>query len=257
MRRGFGVLVRVAMAIVLAMGVLVVSWRGAPAVLARSPDCPSPPITFAKIVRVMEAGDQLICFGGRLLTFRAYVPEPTQGWGGTTAFAIAPAWLEAMNYRWVLLAAGSAMRRGYPTAPSMGVFVPPDLGRCDVSSVLATCPFRWYYGRWVTVSAHFDGPVAQTCRYPSHPRANRDAVEVCRRSLIVLSVGTVALPDTATAQLAHEDRDDPAMALPLGATFVLVSLLLTWRTRSRPVGHSERRAAPAGGADSERETRPG
>jgi hypothetical protein len=53
------------------------------------------------------------------------------------------------------------------------------------------------------------------------------------RELIVLSVGSVAPPDTATVGVRHEGPDGPAPALPAVAALTLVSLLLVGRWPSR------------------------
>ena len=101
------------------------------------------------------------------------------------------------------------------------------------------CPFRSYANRWATVSAHYDGPVAQTCRYASHPPgggfSRSDAVAECRAKLIVLSVGPDTLP--ATDALAAAGMDQPPASspplLPWLAVFGLASLIGGWASRTR------------------------
>ena len=165
--------------------------------------CPPGPVTIGKLVRVFESGPGgRTCYGGRLLTFRAFVAQLCDGCGGAEAAVVSPLWLDSLEGSNVTFSDG-------PVGGQMIAFVPPGLGRCSVVKKLATCPFRSYYGRWVTVSAHFDGPVAQTCRYQEHPPgpgfSKADAIAECREDLIVLSVGTAASagpdapPDTATA----------------------------------------------------------
>ena len=156
----------------------------------------------------LAPGQALACYGSRLLTFRAYVPRPTPG-DGVSVGTITPRWLDSTFGSAVTLATG-------PTGNRTPAFVPPALGRCYEGD-MSTCPFRCYWGRWVTASAHFDGPVAQTCRYADHPPGpgftTRDAVAGCRMRLIVLSVGSVAPPDTATVAVQHEGRDGPSPGL--------------------------------------------
>ena len=161
--------------------------RSLTASVALAADCPSLPVTIGKVV----AGGAS-CYGGQLLTFRAFVPR-LGDLGGTSAYEIRPVWLDDWSGSWVLLSAG-------PKADQIVAFVPPALGHC-YGPEGSTCPFRSYRGGWATVSAHFDGPVAQTCRYAAgHPPgpgfAKADAVAECRAKLIVLSVGPGDLPAT-------------------------------------------------------------
>ena len=231
MGRWFEAIARTTMAVLLAVGVLVVPGRGTTAAVARSPDCPSPPVTIGKLAS-LDLVPGTTCYGGKLLTFRAYVVEPCRdGCGGASATSITPRWLDGLLGSSVNLSTG-------PDDGQVAAFVPPALGRCSFGENLATCPFRWYYGRWVTVSAHFDGPVAQTCRYaPGHPHGagftSKEAVAECRQKLIVLSVGpVVAPPATDTAAVGHEDRDGRSMLLLWVGVFALVSLLLASRSPS-------------------------
>lgn len=227
MVRGFGAVARLTGAVLLAAGVLVVPWQSSTAGVARAAGCPSPPVTVAKLA-YLAPGQALACYGSRLLTFRAYVPRPTPG-DGVSVGTITPRWLDSTFGSAVTLATG-------PTGNQTPAFVPPALGRCYEGD-MSTCPFRCYWGRWVTVSAHFDGPVAQTCRYADHPPGpgftTRDAVAGCRMRLIVLSVGSVAPPDTATVAVQHEGRDGPSPGLLAVAALTLASLLLLARQPSR------------------------
>jgi hypothetical protein len=165
--------------------------------VARAPDCPPPPATIDEIAHLAPA-HELACFGGKTLTFVAYVPPHPYGIGGTTDHHIAPAWLDGLSGSFVALNAG----------PDAGIlvlaFVPPALGRCPARPDTATCPFRFSWGHWATVTAHLDGPVARTCRVTRHDPggtfARADAVAECRRALMVLSVGPVAPPATSTSR---------------------------------------------------------
>ena len=158
--------------------------------------CPILPVTIDEIARLIPGDRALACFGGALLTFEAYVPPHPYGIGDTTTHAISPTWLNGLGGSLVALSAG----------PDAGIlvlaFVPPALGRCDARQSVPECPFRFFWGRRVLVSAHFDGPVARTCRVTSVVEGSTftdaDAVAECRRLLIVLSVGT-AVPSTTAS----------------------------------------------------------
>ena len=206
MSRRFGVWTRLLLAMSVASVVLVLPGDRLTARVARAGGCPSEPITIAKIVN-LEGVSPVTCFGGELLTFRAFVPVP-EGLGGTSASTLAPAWLDDFTGSWVSLGTG-------PDEATTGAFVPPALGHCKLGPNGQGCPFRTYANRWATVSAHYDGPVAQTCRYSSHPPgkgfSKQAAVAECRAKLIVLSVGPDSLPATdAVAALDDAPRGGPA-----------------------------------------------
>jgi hypothetical protein len=221
--------VRLLLAVLFAFAVLVLPEDRPDASIARAGGCPSAPITIAEIVN-LEGVSPVTCFGGTLLTFRAFIPVP-EGLGGTSAYSIAPTWLDDWAGSWVLLSAG-------PGRASTVAFVPPALGRCQADPAGPRCPFRSYAHRWATVRAHFDGPVAQTCRYASHPPgkgySKHAAVDECRAKLIVLSVGPDSLPATDAVTVPEADpRGQP----PLIAWFVLFgvgSLLLAFRHQAVP-----------------------
>ncbi len=225
MGRGFGGAVRLMAATLIGIGMLVVPGPGTSATLARSPDCPSPPITAEKLARVMYEGNPLACFGGRLLTFSTYVPPAPEGIGWAMAWSISPGWLDDNSGSMVWLTTGPT--RDFGPGEVITAWIPPALGRCSVGEMLASCPFRWFVGRWTTVSAHFDGPVARTCRFTDHPSepgfTKRDAVANCKAKLIVLSVGSVAPPDTSMAAPGHEDP----VGLPL-VPLAVATLALLW-----------------------------
>jgi hypothetical protein len=252
MRCRFDTVPRVVTAVLLAVGVLVAPGPGAAASVALAADCPSPPVTIGKLVSLdLVPGNT--CYGGRLLTFRAFVPPPCDGCGGTSTTVIRPRWLDGLLGSSVNLSTG-------PNDAQVSAYVPPALGRCSSIEDLATCPFHSYYRRWVTVSAHFDGPVAQTCSYAQHPPGKEfsksAAVAECRQKLIVLSVGPdVTSPATDTVAPSPVGRDGPSTPLPWVATFALVTLVLAWRSPSarslvprRRTGSEVRETPP--GADS-------
>ena len=222
MSRRFGAWARLLLAASVALVVLVVPGDRLTAPVARAGGCPSEPITIAKIVNLAGVSP-VTCFGGELLTFRAFIPVP-EGLGGTSATTIAPAWLDDWLGSSVLLGTG-------PRGASTVAFVPPALGHCALGPNGQGCPFRSYANRWATVSAHYDGPVAQTCRYSSHPPgkgfSKQAAVAECRAKLIVLSVGPDSLPatDAVTAPSAAPRGGPAALAwfVVFGAGFAAPS----------------------------------
>jgi hypothetical protein len=219
------VVARFASAGLLAVGALLLPGQLSPAGIARAADCPGPPVSIAKLVRL--EGQGLPCYGGRLLTFRAYVVL-CDGCGGISATTIAPLWLDSVLGNTVILSTG-------PDDASIQAYVAPALGRCGVGD-LATCPFHGYYRRWVTVSGHFDGPVAQTCRIADQPpgggATTSDAIAECRTKLIILSVGPGAPPPTDAVTAGDGNPAGPLAALPWIATFALAAVLFAVRTPS-------------------------
>jgi hypothetical protein len=232
MGRGFDAVARRTMAVLLAVGVLVMPGSPAMASVVLAADCPSGPVTIGKLTSLdLVPGNA--CYGGRLLTFRAYVEPPCDGCGGTSDSVLSPRWLDGLFGSSVALSNGA-------DGGEVAAYVPPALGSCYVDHDLSTCPFRWYWGRWATVTAHFDGPVAQTCRYAEHPPGpgytRSSAIAECRTKLIVLSVGFGPLPATTTVAVGADVGDGPSTALPWVATFAVVSLLLAsrWTSSRRP-----------------------
>jgi len=203
----------------LSLGVLLAPAGPSAAQPVQAAGCPSSPVTISKLANMTVAGNT--CYGSRLLTFRAFVPRP-DGIGGTSAYSITPSWLNGLDGSWALLSSGR-------NTASIAGYVPPALGHCFGPDG-ATCPFRFYANRWVTVSGHFDGPVAQTCRYGEHPPGAdftvANAIAECQVEFIVLSVGTAALPATSTVAASPGDRGSPSppWVAILAAATVLVAL---------------------------------
>jgi hypothetical protein len=258
MGRGIGAPAGLATATLMLAGMLAGLGGSPPAAAAGGPDCPSPPVTIQDLIRLVHGPESfdprgrqvLACLGGRQLTFQAYVPDlpRSDGRGGTSTTTISPRWLDGLKGSAVALSSG-------PGGPEIGAFVPPALGRCSwYTDDFATCPFRWYWGRWATITAHFDGPVARTCRYTPGSRGDdigrRDAVLWCRTQLIVLSVGPIEPPATTTAGLIAEiPAAPPTRPVALGL-FALGSLLLAGRlTARRP---QRRGNAPSGATPARR-----
>ena len=151
MRGAFDAVGRATVAVVLAAGMLLAPGRSTPEAVARSLECPRWPVTIDEIAKLAPE-HAIACFGGTTLAFSAYVPPHPYGIGGTKDHDISPAWLDGLTGSFVMLSAG-------PGAGGLVLaFVPPALGRCDGSRSISACPFRLYWGRWASVSAHFDGP---------------------------------------------------------------------------------------------------
>jgi len=60
--------------------------------LSASAPCPVGPVTIAKVV-ALDANDRIACFGSHQLTFRAWVVDPGEGYGGV-CLSVTPAWLQ-------------------------------------------------------------------------------------------------------------------------------------------------------------------
>lgn len=226
MGRLMGIVARLATAALLSLGLLAAPGGVATTAIARSADCPPPPVTTAKLVHLDVPGHT--CYGSRVLVFRAFVAPPCDECGGASATIIAPRWLDGLQGSSVNL---SAVAQG----PQVAAYVPPDLGRCHLTND-AACPFHPYREQWATVTARFDDPVAQTCHYAEKPAGGgftkADAVAECRAKLVVLSVSRDSNPATdAVAAPAADPRGEPAAPAWL-VVFGVVSVLLLVR---RPV----------------------
>jgi len=223
---------RLAIAVLLAVGALIAPGRSSTAAIALASDCPWQ--VNIDGLAAMSSGQGLACYGGRLLTFEAYVPAPCSGCGGMSAFTVSPRWLDSVFGSTVNLSAG-------PGRPEQLVFVPPTLGRCAAFVDLKACPFHPYSRRRVVVSAHFDDPVAATCRYSEHPAgpgfSREDAVTGCQASLVVLSVRPDPLPATDSVATAAPARAGPPPALIASAPVALLLLMLALGRRNRRGPH--------------------
>jgi hypothetical protein len=153
--------------------------------IERPATCPALPSTLAQL----QAIDRLVavaCFGATPITFRAWVVDPGEGYGGTCG-PFRPAWIRSCVLPDYWLAStdhreadGSvdtfdAMRAPSATGQTKGV------------------------GRWVRVTGHVDDPVSPTCRGVSDdPTFAADlemppalAVLECRRVFVVTDIVTV------------------------------------------------------------------
>jgi hypothetical protein len=223
MGRLMGVVPRLMTTALLTLGLLVLP-GGATTAVARSADCPPPPVTIAKLVHLEAPGQR--CYGSRILVFRAYVAPQCDECGGASATVIAPRWLDGLQGSNVSL---SAVAGG----PQIGAYVPPALGRCYLTHD-AACPFHPYREQFATITARFDDPVAQTCHYSDKPAGagstKADAVAECRAKLVVLSVGADSNPATDTVAVPATDPGDrPPMPVWFVAFGVSLLVLLARR----------------------------
>jgi hypothetical protein len=240
MRHWIDGVARLATAALLAAGMLVLPGGPSPVSVTRAADCPPPPVTIAKLVHLDAPGQR--CYGARLLVFRAFVAPPCDGCGGVAATRTAPLWLDRLDGNVVGL---SAVKEG----PQESLFVPAKLGRCRLDDD-AGCPLHAYRGGWATISARYDAPVAQTCRYSFKPAGGgytkADAVAGCEANLVFVAVGpdsgppTDTVADVAAATPTADARGGPGAAwVALFATSVIVSgWLLAHRRRSWTRGPS-------------------
>lgn len=153
--------------------------------------CPVIPVDLATVRDVARAGRAIECFGRRALTFRAYVPV-TEGLGGTSGSKMTPRWI-ADPWTGVLLQPGPLPQQDQDAW--LIVRVPPTLGSCDITYVQSPrCPFGAHLDGYLTVTGHFDEPVAATCR--SRPfQAGGDPgpskarmIARCRREFVVSAI---------------------------------------------------------------------
>ncbi len=223
MGRLMGFVARLATAALVALSLLALPGGAATTAVVRAADCPSSPVTIAKLVNLDVPGQR--CYGGRLLVFRAFVAPPCDECGGTSATVIAPRWLDGLE--------GSSVNlEAVPEGPQVAAYVPPALGRCHLTNNSA-CPFRPYREQWATVSARFDDPVAQTCHYSAKPAGGgftkADAVAECRAKLVVLSVGPDSNPATDTVAVADDAPDRTSNDAPWLGLIAVITVAVVWR----------------------------
>lgn len=147
-------------------------------VFPRPQHCPAEPLDATAIARLSRA-DRVGCFGGRDLTFRAWVVDPGEGYGGTCRNRI-PDWLQDCVLP-VWLLRGTADNAD-PTGALHALRRPDATG--DLSGV----------GRWVRLTGHFDDPAAATCTDAISSGFVEDSVPVaslvraCRTEFVVTSM---------------------------------------------------------------------
>jgi hypothetical protein len=235
MGRWVDAVARLSTATLIGFAMLTVPGGAASISVAEAASCPPPPVTMSKLVHLDVPGQH--CYGDTVLTFRAWVAPVCDECGGVSDTVVAPRWLDSLEGSTTNLSAT-------PDGPQTGVFVPPALGRCPLTSD-AACPFRPYRSQYATVSARFDAPVAQRCRYAVKPagggHTKADAVAECQAKLVLVSVSADAgvATDTVSPPVAVTSDTSPAGSSPVAwiAAFVIVtagsSLLLSRRRSSR------------------------
>jgi hypothetical protein len=154
------------------------------ATIDRPASCSSQPASFATFIAV-EPRTAVGCFGDKTLSFKAWVVDPGEGYGGTCA-AFTPGWIRECVLPDYLLAADAKANAG--TQPILHAMRAPN----------ATGATRGV-GRWVQVQGHYDDPVSSSCRgagdfgsvslEPEVPKAL--AVLECRLVFVVTDIRTV------------------------------------------------------------------
>ena len=146
--------------------------------------CPSLPTTIAVILD-LAPGTAAGCFGDQSITFRAWVVDPGEGYGGTCV-AFTPAWIrECVLPDYLLTVGPPAAAVDVPTLHAMR----SPKAKGDLVGV----------GRWVKVQGHYDDPVSPSCRAagevgmiglePEPPNAM--VVSACRLVFVVTDIRTV------------------------------------------------------------------
>jgi hypothetical protein len=114
------------------------------ATFPRPDACPARPVELTTILQLGRA-DRVGCFGGQDLTFRAWIVDPGEGYGGTCP-ALFPQWLlDCVLPPWLLSADPSGDQ------PLHALRAPNAAGALKGVA------------RWVRVTGHFDDPAAATC----------------------------------------------------------------------------------------------
>jgi hypothetical protein len=112
-------------------------------IVART-SCPKTPTIEALIA--LDGNDRVGCYGSRDVSFRAWIVDPGEGYGGICP-QISPSWLQVCVLPQWWLSAGKS------TEGSLDAVKRPDANG-DLAGV----------GRWVKVTGHFDDPAGATCR---------------------------------------------------------------------------------------------
>ena len=152
--------------------------------------CPPKPTSIEAMIGLdpfLGAG----CFGGEDLSFRAWVVDPGQGYGGTCP-PFTPMWMYDCVLPSSLLSAGAGIEQGAVGSNVLLAMRSPSASG-DLDGV----------GRWVQVTGHFNDPVSPTCRYGGDigpvigfeaMRPPAEAVLQCRKVFVVSHLRTVAAP---------------------------------------------------------------
>ena len=112
--------------------------------------CPALPTSMKAVLDVTPAV-AVGCFGDATMTFRAWVRDPGEGYGGTCS-AFTPTWIkECVLPDYLLTARATGPTTG--ETPTMHAMRSPG-ARGELRG----------YSRWVTIQGHYDDPVSPSCR---------------------------------------------------------------------------------------------
>jgi hypothetical protein len=153
--------------------------------------CPRPPLDLAAVRDTARARRAITCFGSASLTFRAYVPTTTD-LGGVSGSKMTPLWI-ADNWTGAIVQPEPLVEQDQNAW--LIVRVPPKLGRCAITAVEAKeCPFGAHLDDYVTITGHFDDPVATTCKSVAFSPeldpgpAKPEMVARCRAEFVVSAI---------------------------------------------------------------------
>jgi hypothetical protein len=196
--------------------------------------CPTRPLSVAELLRLwdgepagflgMTSPRGRACFGRSDVVVFGYVNAP-DGMGGTSAVTILPSWLTENG---LMLYGSSREVGGYPAGDAYVVAMPPGFGDLQMR----------YRHRWVQLVAHFDDARARTCHAvgpkDAQPPSRKEAVRLCRSILVLSSINTTSVPDTAAAMI---EAKPGVQGSPAGVTAILplagVVGALAWLARDR------------------------
>lgn len=135
---------------------------------ARADPCTADEVT---VQELMATTDRLECYGGRSISFRAYI----SGSAAISTCSITPVpgdgWLDVCSGIRRLLMAQPGDEEG------VLAFLPPEMSAFEMPA-----------DRWVDVLGHFDDPAAQTCGIQGGPTPDPEQVEACRAAFVVEQV---------------------------------------------------------------------
>ena len=155
--------------------------------------CPASPYTVTELSHFRS--DRLVaCLGSGTISVLAYVPVPVASatgsiWDGT------PHWLVGNEMTGMVVL-------GWPDSAYTYwlVRIPPRLGACTLqSNDPASCPFRPFAGKWVTITGHLADAASATCKAtwtnpaPKPPFFTTAYVrQYCREQFVISATPTLA-----------------------------------------------------------------
>jgi hypothetical protein len=160
---------------------------GEPLIAQSELDCPDPPATLLELTEV-PSGLRLPCFGGRTLTFDAYLSPDGPDRGCVLGHETSPAFLSGCPVQFLQATETPTQAEG----PEIVVTVDESLGYCDFGGFSPeTCPFVPFIGQWIEVEGLYDHPAAATCA--AQPRGIEPpdphlVVYQCRALFVVMEI---------------------------------------------------------------------